>query len=167
MKPKFTYCPFCGQELQKGFIDGKERQHCPACRFVDYKNPLPVTVAIAVRDRRFLLIKRGLPPRKGSWGFPSGFIEEGESAEEACLRELKEETGLSGSVVELVRVRRVEDTEIYGDMLVVLYLVRVDEGEPEPGDEVEDARFVEKSELPELYRKSYPELIEQVDSGKI
>jgi hypothetical protein len=70
MKKKFTYCPFCGSVLKSGFIDGKERQHCAGCRFVDYKNPLPVAVAMAVRGRRFLIIKRGIAPRKGAWGFP-------------------------------------------------------------------------------------------------
>jgi ADP-ribose pyrophosphatase YjhB (NUDIX family) len=100
-------------------------------------------------------------------GFPSGFIEEGESAAEACVRELSEETGLSGTIVKLIRVARVEDNEIYGDMLAVVYLVRVNEGEPVAGEEVEETRFVEKSELPEFYRRLYPDIIEQVHNGMI
>ncbi|MFC1980550.1 NUDIX hydrolase [Chloroflexota bacterium] len=55
---------------------------------------------------------------------PSGFIEVGETPEEACLRELKEETGVSGQLVKLVGVGRIEDKEVYGDMLVIWYLVK-------------------------------------------
>ncbi len=165
MKINFTYCPFCGQKLEAKFIDGKDRQRCPVCRFVDYKNPLPVTTAIAVRDGRYLLIKRGLAPRKGSWSFPSGFIEEGESAAEACLRELREETGLSGSIEKLVAVARVEDRELYGDMLAVIYLVAVAEGEPTAGEDAEDVRFFEECELPEFYRSRFADVIELVRNG--
>ena len=160
MKTKFTYCPFCGVKLAPGFIDGKERQHCPSCRFVDYKNPLPVASAVAVRDGRFLLIKRRLEPGKGTWSFPSGFIEEGESPAEACLRELREETGLSGTIEKIVNVVRVEDRKLYGDMLAVIYLVRVEEGKPQAGEEAEDIRFFEHSELPEFYRDRFKEVIE-------
>lgn len=122
---EYVFCPICGAALQTGMIEGKERRHCPGCAFVDCRNPLPVALAIAVKDKDFLLIKRGLPPKKGTWASPAGFIEIGETAEEACLRELKEETGASGEIVRLVKVTRREDKEVYGDMLLVEYLVKV------------------------------------------
>ncbi|GAG56679.1 unnamed protein product, partial [marine sediment metagenome] len=137
---EYNYCPICGTPLQAGMIEGRERKYCPKCDFIDYKNPLPVALAVAVKDKKFLLIRRGLPPRKGMWGSPSGFIESGETPEEACLRELKEETGISGKIVKLIGAVRREDKEIYGDMLVVKYLVKVKGGKPTPGEEVEDAR---------------------------
>jgi NADH pyrophosphatase NudC (nudix superfamily) len=84
---EYSFCPICGTTLQIGMIDGKERKYCPQCDFVDYKNPLPVALAIAIKGKDFLLIKRGIPPRKGVWASPAGFIEIGETAEEACLRE--------------------------------------------------------------------------------
>jgi len=46
----------------KGLIEGKERKYCPNNDFIDYKNPLPVALAITVRNKKFLLIKRGLAP---------------------------------------------------------------------------------------------------------
>ena len=153
MKHEYQYCPMCGKSLRLALIEGKERKFCPSCGFIDYKNPLPVAMAIATRGKRFLLIKRGLPPRKGSWGPPSGFIEAGETSEEACLRELKEETGLSGRVVKLLAVARLEDNEVYGDMLIVRYLVEVGDGEPTPGHEVEDVRFFDTEELPDYYAR--------------
>jgi len=149
-----------------GMIEGKERKYCPSCDFIDYRNPLPVAVAVAVRDKRFLLIKRGIPPKKGVWGSPSGFVEIGETPEEACLRELKEEAGVSGEIVRLIRVARREDPEVYGDMLVVVYLVKVGDGEPVPGVEAEDAKFFDIVELPDYYGCLFGNVIEEVQSGK-
>ena len=161
---EYIFCPICGTALQAGMIEGKERKYCPGCDFVDYKNPLPVALAIAVKDKDFLLIKRGLPPRKGMWASPSGFIEIGETAEEACLRELKEETGVSGEIVKLVGVVRREDKEVYGDMLVVEYLVKVADGELNPGSDVDDARFFGVAELPNYYLNLFKEVIEEVQN---
>lgn len=157
----------CGAPLQVGMIEDKERKYCPSCDFVDYRNPLPVAVAVAARDKRFLLIKRGIPPRKGAWGSPSGFIEVGETPEEACLRELKEEAGVSGEIVKLIRVARREDPEIYGDMLVVVYLVKVGDGEPVPGVEAEEAKFFDIGELPDYYARLLGNVIEEVQRGEL
>jgi len=163
---EYSFCPICGASLQIGMIEGKERKYCPQCDFVDYKNPLPVALAIAIRDKNFLLIKRGIPPKKGMWASPSGFIEIGETPEEACLRELKEETGVSGEIVKLVGVVRREDKEIYGDMLIVKYLVKVTNEELNPGTEAEDARFFSVDELPDYYLDLFREVIEEVQSEK-
>ena len=158
----YKHCPLCGMPLEAGFIEGKDRKFCPGCDFVNYRNPLPVALAIPVRDKRFLMIKRGIAPRKGAWGFPSGFIENGETPEEACLREMKEETGLSGKIVKLVGVHRIEDKELHGDMLVVMYLVAVDEGEPTPGNDEQDARFFDVDEMPEFYVGRFKHLIDDI-----
>ena len=113
-----------------------------------------------MKGKKVLMIKRGMAPRKGAWGPPSGFIEVGETPEEACLRELKEETGVSGQVVRLVGVSRLGDKEVYGDMLMVRYLVKVGDEEITPGDEVEDARFFDIAELSDNYAKHLSDLIE-------
>ena len=163
---EYIFCPICGTTLQIGMIEEKERKYCPKCDFINYKNPLPVALAIAIKDKDFLLIKRGLPPRKGMWASPSGFIEIGETAEEACLRELKEETGVSGEIVKLVGVVRREDREVYGDMLIVAYLVEVGNEELKPGSDVEDVRFFSVDELPNYYVDLFREVIEEVQKKK-
>jgi ADP-ribose pyrophosphatase YjhB (NUDIX family) len=161
---EYIFCPICGATLQIEMIEGKERKYCPKCDFVNYRNPLPVALAIAVKDKDFLLVKRGLPPGKGMWASPSGFIEIRETAEEACLRELKEETGVSGEIVKLVGVSRKEDKEVYGDMLIVKYLVRVANEELNPGSEVQDARFFGIADLPSYYVHRFREVIEEVQN---
>ena len=167
MREPYQYCPMCGRTLDLGVIEGKERKFCQNCDFIDYKNPLPVAIAIAVKAKKFLLIKRGMAPRKGTWGSPSGFIEFGETPEEACLRELKEETGVSGQVAKLVGIGRIEDKEIYGDILAVRYLVKAGDEEITPSDEVEDARFFGIAELPDYYVRYNSNIIKSIQNDLI
>ena len=146
---RYRFCPECALPLAEGNVEGRVRLHCPSCGFVRYENPLPVVVAVAVDDDgRCLLIKRGIPPKKGYWGCPSGFVEVGETPEEACLRELREETGVVGEIARLIRVGLLRDEELYGDMLMVSYLVKITGGKPEAGDEVDEVRFHTPEELP-------------------
>lgn len=58
--------------------------------------------AIAVRDGALLLIRRGHAPSRGRWSLPGGRVEPGESARDALVREMAEETGLVVEVGELV-----------------------------------------------------------------
>ncbi|MGQ9689616.1 MAG: NUDIX domain-containing protein [Desulfobaccales bacterium] len=68
-------CPHCGQPLQR------------------YRNPLPaVDLIIEYEDQGVVLIKRRNPPY--GWALPGGFVEYGESLEQAAMREAEEETGL-------------------------------------------------------------------------
>lgn len=162
---KYRFCPECALPLSEGMIDGRVRLHCASCGFVRYENPLPVVIAIAVDDGRFLLIKRGIPPKRGYWGCPSGFVESGESPEEACLRELREEAGVTGEVTRLVRVSHWRDDELYGDMLVVSYLVRVTGGTPSAGEEVDDVRYHAPHELPDYLKASLKDVLPEVADG--
>lgn len=62
-------------------------------------------VSVAVfRGREVLLVKRGKGPYKGFWSLPGGSIHWGESAQDAALRELREETGLLASSLALSHV---------------------------------------------------------------
>jgi len=159
---EYQYCPRCAAELSTGFVEGRVRRHCLQCGFIRYENPLPVVVAVTVKDDRFVLIKRGIPPKKGYWGCPSGFVECGETPEEACLRELEEEAGVKGEIRRLLRVGKLEDAELYGDMLVVSYLVDVVQGEPSAGDEADDARYFAPEEIPHYLAPVFREVIDEM-----
>lgn len=158
---EYKYCPICGNILKVGIFNGKERKHCPHCAFINYKNPLPSVGAIAVKEDKVLLIKRGIEPGKGIWAPPSGFVELGETPEKAVLRELKEETGMSGEVERLLGVYR-ESAKIYGDILVIMYLVKLNGGTLIAGDDAQDAKFFDITKLPDLRFNSFKSAIEEI-----
>ncbi|MEN6493274.1 MAG: NUDIX hydrolase [Thermoguttaceae bacterium] len=99
----FAYCPYDATALQpRPDRDGLMRRVCPRCGFVDYGNPRPCVAVLAEHQGRVLLVRRAVEPRKGMWDIPGGFIDQGESAEEAAIRELWEETGLRVAAKDLV-----------------------------------------------------------------
>ena len=109
---------------------------------------IPCAGAIVVdRAGRVLLVLRANPPAQGRWSIPGGRIEAGERAEEAAVRELREETGLRGEVVR--DVGTVERPAPAGGTYVIRdFLLRV-EGDPMPvaGDDAADAGWFTGAEV--------------------
>ncbi|HEX7107285.1 MAG TPA: NUDIX domain-containing protein [Acidothermaceae bacterium] len=104
--------------------------------------------AIAIKDGRILLIRRGHAPSLGLWSLPGGRVEPGESDVEAVRREVAEETGLRVDVGPLAgEVRRPG----VGDVVYLIrdYLVTVVDGEPAAGDDADDVAWVPLDQLAE------------------
>lgn len=149
MKEK-TYCYFCGAELKEDFLEGKIRQVCTRCNKVHYENPLPVaSVILPNQKREVLLVKRAHEPYKDMWCFPIGFAEVGESIEDAALRELKEETGIEGKIIQLVDVSS-HINPIYGELLIVTFEAEKIGGIERPGDDAKECGYFSIDNLPEL-----------------
>ena len=72
------------------FSDGK-RNECVDCGWVYYQNPVAAVVAVMMFKQKLLLLRRAVDPGRGLLDLPGGFVEFGETAEEALRRELKEE----------------------------------------------------------------------------
>jgi len=85
MKPSQDFA----MEIPEG--DDKDRRVCQRCDFIDYQNPKIVAGSVVLQDDKILLCKRAIEPRKGFWTLPAGFMELGESVEEAAQREAQEE----------------------------------------------------------------------------
>ncbi len=66
-----------------------------------YQNPVPVAVCLLPVENQLLGVRRGIEPRKGFVALPGGYINRGETWQEACCRELHEETGLSCELNEI------------------------------------------------------------------
>lgn len=158
---EFKYCPYCKTELQRKLIEGRVRAYCPKCGFVHYINPLPSSGAIAYNEEnKIILIKRGREPAKGIWAPPSGFIEAGEDPDTACLRELKEESGVEGKVTDLIGVYR-NNSGVYGDVLIIMYLVKITGGSPVAGDDADDVGYFDFSEIPDFPFPCFNDAIEK------
>lgn len=95
--------------------DDKYRQVCDTCGFIDYVNPKIVAGSVVTKDGKFLLCKRAIAPRIGYWTLPAGFMEEGESVEEAALREALEEANATleiDSLLAIYSVPRISQVQI-------------------------------------------------------
>ncbi|NDW17360.1 NUDIX domain-containing protein [Dysgonomonas sp. 216] len=90
---QFKYCPKCGSVR---FIENNfKSKKCEDCKFVYYFNSCGATVALIVNDNNELLVAtRAHEPAKGTLDMPGGFVDMDETAEQAVIREVKEETGL-------------------------------------------------------------------------
>ena len=80
-------------------------------------------------DERVVLIRRGSEPFEGQWALPGGFVEVGESVEEAARREAAEETGLAVEISRLVGVYSDPDRDPRGHNVSVAFVARVLSGQ--------------------------------------
>ena len=110
------------------------------------KHPIPGAGIVVWRGEEILLIKRGKAPYKGEWSIPGGKIEFGETAAEAALRELGEETGVTARIAGLIDVvdsisARQEGRKGVWHYLLVDYAAIWLSGEPVAGDDAAEAEF--------------------------
>jgi ADP-ribose pyrophosphatase YjhB (NUDIX family) len=73
--------------------DGEDRERliCGDCGFIAYENPKIVTGSVVSVEGKILLCRRAIEPRRGFWTIPAGYMELGETVEEAARREAFEE----------------------------------------------------------------------------
>jgi ADP-ribose pyrophosphatase YjhB (NUDIX family) len=97
----FKFCPRCGQPRAEGrpvqpFV-------CESCGLHYYFNPCLAVAAILLGpDDRALFIRRAKEPAKGKLAIPGGFVDIGETAEQALRREIKEEVNLEVGALEFL-----------------------------------------------------------------
>lgn len=87
------FCSQCGgavsQSIPKG--DNRLRHVCGQCATIHYENPRIVAGCLPVWRDQVLLCRRAIEPRRGFWTLPAGFMENGETVEQAAARETQEE----------------------------------------------------------------------------
>lgn len=153
------FCPQCGHELKQREQAGRLRDTCPVCDFVYYHNPLPGVAVIAEWEGGVVLVQRKFPPHEGEWCFPAGFVEAGESTEQAAARECQEETGLEVAVDDLVGVYSFDHDPPGG--IVIFYTARVVGGVLQAGDDAAEVRPFPVPEMPRLCFRTHREALER------
>ena len=107
--------------------------------------PTLAVIAITLRGDELILVQRSKEPQKGTWGFPGGSVEPGETLHDAALRELKEETGVTASVgplLDVVEVIGFDPTGRHHHFALVALLCHYLGGELQAGDDAADCRWV-------------------------
>lgn len=84
--------------------DNRPRLVCQSCGFINYENPKVVVGAICTWDDKILLCRRAIPPRKGYWTIPAGFLETNESTATGAAREAMEEANADIEIRSLLAV---------------------------------------------------------------
>src|SRR5712671_295170 len=89
------FCPSCAHPVALKIPDGDHlpRYVCTACATIHYQNPRVVVGCVPEHEGKILLCRRAIEPRYGYWTLPAGFMENGETAGQAALRETTEEAG--------------------------------------------------------------------------
>lgn len=99
-------------------------------------------------EGHWLVVKKRYGGLKGKWSLPAGFVDEGETADEAVVREVKEETGLDCVVKGLIGLRTGVISEEISDNLLVFLLEPLDEGGIQHQEnELYEAKFIAPEEL--------------------
>jgi len=165
MTKKRTFCPHCSNKITSRKEGDILRDYCVPCGTFFYDNPLPVVSTIVVKERKLLLVKRKYEPHIGEWCLPSGFAETGESVQGAALRELEEETGIIGKIIDFVNVDSAYN-KMYGDLIFITFESEWIQGELMAGDDAEEVRFFSFEDIPPLAFESNTEAVRRYMEGK-
>jgi ADP-ribose pyrophosphatase len=131
MKETYSFCPKCGGALCQQSIKSSEpdRLVCLSCQFILFLDPKVAVGTIIAHDGGIVLVKRAIQPAYGKWVFPGGFVDRGERAEEAAIRETREESCLD------VRISRLLNVYSYADypVIIIVYVGEIIGGQAAAG----------------------------------
>lgn len=115
------------------------------------KTPLLTTDAIILDENDdIVLIKRKNNPYKNHWAIPGGFVEIGETVEESCVREAKEETNLDVEIVSLVGVYSRHDRDPRGHTVTIVFLTKPVSGELRADTDAKEVKKVNISDIKDI-----------------
>ena len=124
--------------------DNRERLVCDDCGFVVYDNPKVVVGAVCEWDRRILLCRRAIEPRRGYWTIPAGYLELHESTEEGAMREALEEASAKIAIDALLAIYNIPRIS----QVQLIYAARLETPSIAPGEESLKTKLVDWRKIP-------------------
>jgi ADP-ribose pyrophosphatase YjhB (NUDIX family) len=120
-------CPHCGREVER------------------FRNPAPTADTIIQIEDGIVLVERGVFPF--GWAIPGGFVEYGETVEDAAVREAKEETGLDVRLIHLLGVYSDPNRDPRKHTVTTVFVGNA-RGEPKPADDAKAVGLFRENDLP-------------------
>jgi len=113
-----NFCNQCGAKVEFRIPPGDHlpRHICDACGTIHYLNPRLVVGCVPEYEGRILLCRRAIEPRRGFWTVPAGFMENGETLQQAAARESYEEALARveiGSLLSIVHVLHAQQVHVF------------------------------------------------------
>jgi ADP-ribose pyrophosphatase YjhB (NUDIX family) len=138
---------------------------CPRCGHpvTVYRNPFPTTDILIQIGDGVVLIKRKNPPY--GWAIPGGFIDYGESAEHAAIREAEEETSIKVTDLKLFNVYSAPDRDPRYHTLSVVFTAR-GVGKPRARDDAADAGVFTRDSLPSPLAFDHSKILDDFFKGR-
>lgn len=141
----YHFCPKCKSQLQK--LD--THLSCPNCALKIYYNPSLAVALVAFNKKgEVLLNKRKVSPNQGSWDTVGGFVNVGETVEQAIIREFREETRAECEIIHYWG----SYPDVYGPEKVstinLFYEVKIIRGQLQASDDAAELRFFSFNKLP-------------------
>ncbi|MBI5183681.1 MAG: NUDIX hydrolase [Nitrospinae bacterium] len=125
---KIVKCPNCGEVIER------------------YRSPSPtVDIIIEIEDKGIVLIRRDRPPY--GWAIPGGYVDYGESLEEAAVREAKEETSLNIKIIRQFHTYSDPERDPRQHNISTVYIANA-EGVPHAGDDAKEVEIFNQINLP-------------------
>jgi ADP-ribose pyrophosphatase YjhB (NUDIX family) len=140
------FCSHCAGPLNQCIPagDNRLRHVCSHCQAVHYQNPRIVAGCLPVWGRQVLLCRRAIQPRRGYWTLPAGFMENGETLQQAAMRETLEEANA-----------RVHNLQLYTlfdlpqiNQVYLFFRAELGEAVFAPGEESLEVQLFDETDIP-------------------
>lgn len=140
------FCSSCGASVVLRVPEGDNRPRyiCEHCQVIHYQNPKIVAGCIPVWQEKVLLCRRAIEPRYGLWTLPAGFMENGETTQQAALRETREEAQAKVTIEALYTLFNLPHI----DQVYMLFRAKLCDLDFSPGEESLEVALFSEQEIP-------------------
>jgi NAD+ diphosphatase len=149
------YCANCGVATK--VMDAGWKRVCPSCAVEHFPRTDPVVIMLAIHEERCLLGRNAAWP-EGRYSALAGFLEPGESIEDACARELKEESGLTAVRVRYHSSQPWPLSPLGGQLMIGLMAEVSDDQAEADGTELAELRWFTRDEIRAVLAGTHPEV---------